>query len=162
MGKRNKGKRGGHYTGNRAGTTNTTTKEATVETTEQHRINPPENGGSTVIDGTVVPGPEKTGKAPLTVAPFTDSSLLIYLDRAGVNGATWKEVSSHFDRGHGQVSGLLSRLHKEGRIARLVETRDKSAVYVTPEMIDGRPTKAQGRGPKKATCPHCHTVFTVE
>lgn len=39
---------------------------------------------------------------------------------------------------HGTASGTLSILHRAGKVARLVETRDKAHVYVLPEHIDGR------------------------
>jgi hypothetical protein len=46
---------------------------------------------------------------------------------------------------HGQASSALSVLHKEGKIARLTERRDRCAVYVLPEYVDGRETAPHGR-----------------
>jgi hypothetical protein len=61
-------------------------------------------------------------------------------------GATWKDVAGRYDWHHGQASGALSTLHKEGRVARLAEERrTKCAVYVLPEHVGERPTAAHGR-----------------
>jgi hypothetical protein len=50
---------------------------------------------------------------------------------------------------HGQASGALSVLHKEGRIARLTERRNRCAVYVLPEYVQGRETSPHGgKGPR--------------
>lgn len=64
------------------------------------------------------------------------------------SGLTWKELAT--DRGwhHGQASGVLSTLHKVGRVARLTERRNRCAVYVLPEHVQGRSTAPHGR--KKA------------
>jgi hypothetical protein len=48
---------------------------------------------------------------------------------------TWKELGDTHDWHHGQVSGVLSVLHKAGFIARLSETRNRCAVYVSPEFV---------------------------
>lgn len=66
-------------------------------------------------------------------------------------GLTWKELSEITNWHHGQASGVLSVLHKEGLIARLQETRSRCLVYVAPEYVYGRPTTQQ----KKKTCKHC-------
>jgi hypothetical protein len=66
-------------------------------------------------------------------------------------GLTWKELSEITNMHHGQSSGALSVLHKAGLIARLKERRNKCAVYVAPEYIQGREISLQ----KIKTCKHC-------
>lgn len=61
-------------------------------------------------------------------------------------GMTWKELGVARGWHHGQASGTLSVLHKEGRIARLAEERrDRCAVYVHPDYVAGRPVARHGR-----------------
>lgn len=69
---------------------------------------------------------------------------LLLMSRAG-RGATWAEVSEYFGWHHGVSSGLLSNLHKAGLLARLTERRNRCAVYVLPEHVDGRETRRYGR-----------------
>jgi hypothetical protein len=72
--------------------------------------------------------------------------VLTWLAERGPVGATWKDVAGRYDWHHGQASGALSTLHKEGRVARLAEERrTKCAVYVLPEHVGDRPTAAHGR-----------------
>jgi len=59
-------------------------------------------------------------------------------------GMTWKEVALVKGWHHGQASGALSGLHKAGRIARLALRRNRCAIYVLPEFVDGRTTERQG------------------
>lgn len=66
-------------------------------------------------------------------------------------GLTWKELSEITNWHHGQASGALSVLHKAGLIARLVERRNKCAIYVAPEFVNGRKYSLQ----KIKTCKHC-------
>jgi hypothetical protein len=68
-------------------------------------------------------------------------------------GATWREIAEASGWHHGSVSGALSVLHKEGRISRLLEKRDRCRVYVLNEYVSGRETDSQGRKPKE--CPNC-------
>jgi hypothetical protein len=68
------------------------------------------------------------------------------LDMNAQLGLTWRDVADVFGWHHGQASGALSVLHKEGRIARLAEERrNRCAVYVLPEYVNGRPVAAHGR-----------------
>lgn len=69
------------------------------------------------------------------------------------HGATWKEIAEQSGYHHGTVSGALSVMHKDGRISRLLETRDRCRVYVLNEYVSGRATDSQGRKPKE--CPNC-------
>ena len=79
---------------------------------------------------------------------------LLYL--AGFDGLTWKDLSESTGWHHGTASGALSVLHKEGRVARLSETRSRSKVYVIPGYAGDRATEAHGR--KAHTCSNCgHT-----
>ena len=75
---------------------------------------------------------------------------------AGANGATWKELSDKTGLHHGTISGSLSVLHKDGKIARLTERRGRCRVYVHPHYINGRETDSQGRKPKP--CSNCGHV----
>ena len=75
------------------------------------------------------------------------------LYRAHKDGLTWKGLARIMDWHHGQASGVLSVLHKEGRIARLLERRDRCRIYVHLEHVGDRETDSQGRKPK--ACPNC-------
>lgn len=77
---------------------------------------------------------------------------LALLDSHGQHGLTWKELASLLNLHHGSASGVLSVLHKTGRIARLKESRSGSKVYVALSSINGRQTEGQG---KQKSCPHC-------
>lgn len=61
------------------------------------------------------------------------------------DGLTYRELGLAHGWHHGQSSGVLSTLHKEGLVARLTERRNRCAVYVLPEYVGGRETAAQGR-----------------
>jgi len=77
---------------------------------------------------------------------------------AGILGLTWKELASHFGWHHGQATSVLSVLHLENRINRLVEKRSRSAVYVLPEFVNERQTSPHGRKKRIHTCSNCgHT-----
>jgi hypothetical protein len=54
------------------------------------------------------------------------------------DGLTWRELSDETGWHHGQASGVLSVLHKAGKIERLEKKRDKCHVYVLPEYSDGQ------------------------
>ena len=71
----------------------------------------------------------------------------------GISGTTWKEIADLSVLHHGTVSGALSVLHKEGKISRLLEKRNRCRVYVLNEYVSGRETDSQGRKPKE--CPNC-------
>jgi len=61
------------------------------------------------------------------------------------SGLTWKELANLTGWHHGQASGVLSVLHKVGKIARLLENRNRCAVYVLPQCVNGRDVATQGR-----------------
>ena len=79
------------------------------------------------------------------------------LDRAYMTGLTWKELSTLTGWHHGKSSGVLSVLHKENRIARLKEKRDKCRVYVHLDHVGNRETDSHVS--RKHTCPECGHTF---
>lgn len=66
-------------------------------------------------------------------------------------GITWKELSEETGWHHGQASGVLSVLHKEGLIERLAERRNKCAIYIGLNSVNGRKTSIR----QAKTCKHC-------
>ena len=66
-------------------------------------------------------------------------------------GMTWKELADETGWHHGQASGVLSVLHKEGLIERLSERRGKCAIYIGLNSVNGRKTSVR----KIKTCKHC-------
>ncbi len=73
---------------------------------------------------------------------------------AEAEGLTWRELSNILNVHHGSASGLLSVLHKDGRIARLAERRDRCKVYVLPQFVAGRETEPHSSA-KVRSCPNC-------
>jgi hypothetical protein len=66
---------------------------------------------------------------------------LILAAQQHVRGITIVELrESKGSLHHGKMSSALTNLHKEGRLVRLVERRDRSHVYVLPEFVAGRET----------------------
>lgn len=63
------------------------------------------------------------------------------LHTAFARGLTWNELGDLEGWHHGQVSAVLTGLHKRGVIARLAERRGRSQVYVLPEYVEGRETR---------------------
>lgn len=90
---------------------------------------------------------DRSGKTALRQA-----QALNLLAQRKLFGMTWKELSEITGLHHGTASGVLSVLHKAGRIARLKETRKGCKVYVDVACIQGRVVERQGR---KKNCPHC-------
>lgn len=78
---------------------------------------------------------------------------LAHLARAGERGCTWQELAAATGWHHGTASGVLSVLHKEGRIARLAESRNRCRVYVLDTYAEGREVEEHGR--KRHACPNC-------
>lgn len=67
-------------------------------------------------------------------------------------GLTWKELDETTGwNHHGVTTGVLSVLHKAGKIARLKEQRNGCSVYVLPEWVKDRPTAAHGRNVQNCT-----------
>ena len=94
---------------------------------------------------------DRSGKTALRQA-----QALNLLGQRQVTGITWKEFSEITGFHHGTASGVLSVLHKAGRIARLKETRKGCKVYVDLRCINGRVIEIQGR---KKSCPHCGGIL---
>ena len=94
---------------------------------------------------------DRSGKTALRQA-----QALNLLGQRQVTGITWKEFSEITGLHHGTASGVLSVLHKAGRIARLKETRKGCKVYVDLRCINGRVIEIQGR---KKSCPHCGGIL---
>ena len=82
------------------------------------------------------------------------------IDNAGHAGLTIAELRSMVPaHHHGTLSGVLSILHQEMKIARLGEKREGCKVYVEPDFLDGRSAEAQGRGgPSKPEIEHAMSV----
>lgn len=76
-------------------------------------------------------------------ASVRQGRILGLLSNAGTVGMTWREIASVTGDHHGQVSGALSSLHKQDRVAVLRDARrEKSGVYVLPTYVQGRATRA--------------------
>jgi DNA-binding MarR family transcriptional regulator len=71
--------------------------------------------------------------------------VLGYLMVFGSHGLTVQEVREESGWHHGQASSTLSVLHKEGRIARLKERRNRCHVYVLPQYVNDREVQPHGR-----------------
>lgn len=56
-------------------------------------------------------------------------AVLRILRQVGLVGATWRELGRELNLHHGQISGILSILHKEGRVFMLRHKRDGSHPY---------------------------------
>jgi hypothetical protein len=72
-----------------------------------------------------------------------------HLNRAGMQGLTWKELAELTGWHHGQATAVLSVLHKEGVIARLTGRRNACEPYCLPKYIQGRDTAPHGRSKPK-------------
>ena len=90
---------------------------------------------------------DKSGKTAMRQAQAID-----LLNENYERGLTWKEFSLITGLHHGTASGVLSVLHKAGRIARLKESRNGCKVYVALNWVDNRVVEKQGRN---KCCPHC-------
>jgi hypothetical protein len=81
-----------------------------------------------------------------------DETIRILKSRGPV-GATWRELSLITGWHHGTASGVLSVLHKAGRISRLTMSRESCKVYVDATYAVSRETETHGR--RARPCPHC-------
>ena len=90
---------------------------------------------------------DRSGKTALRQA-----QALNLLSQRKMRGLTWKELSEITGLHHGTASGVLSVLHKAGRIARLKESRNGCKVYVGLNWVQNRTVEKQGRN---KCCPHC-------
>jgi hypothetical protein len=90
---------------------------------------------------------DRSGKTALRQA-----QALELLRQMHESGLTWKEFSQITGLHHGTASGVLSVLHKAGRIARLKESRNGCKIYVALNWVENRVVEKQGRN---KCCPHC-------
>jgi hypothetical protein len=90
---------------------------------------------------------DRSGKTAMRQA-----QALELLNQMNQSGLTWKEFSQITGLHHGTASGVLSVLHKAGRIARLKESREGCKVYVGLNWVENRVIEKQGRA---KCCPHC-------
>lgn len=91
--------------------------------------------------------PAATGDAAAAVGDtghvvrgMRQAEALAALKGAGSQGMTWTELGARFGWHHGTASGLLSTLHRGGKIARLSDKRGGRSVYVLPAFVMGRAT----------------------
>jgi DNA-binding MarR family transcriptional regulator len=75
------------------------------------------------------------------VTSINQKQTLILLRQANSHGLIWSDLTEAFGWHHGTASGALSVLHKAGLIARLTEKRNKCAIYVALEHVNGRETQ---------------------
>lgn len=107
---------------------------------------PSEDGPTSGFAAGVVTSEERAREADADgTTSRRQARVLQYLGDWRSSGATWGQVADDLDMHHGQASGVLSVLHKAGKIARLTERRGRSFVYVLPEYVNGRDTQPQGR-----------------
>jgi hypothetical protein len=79
--------------------------------------------------------------------PVVQKEVLRLVDAAGHEGRTIAEIRDLIPaKHHGTLSGVLSVLHRDLRLARLSEKRNGCKVYVHPDFLAGRDAEAQGRG----------------
>lgn len=67
------------------------------------------------------------------------NAILGVLRQSGTQGMTWKEVAERLDLHHGQASGALSNLHKNGQVVMLKAMRSRCHPYVLAGLRDHLP-----------------------
>lgn len=68
--------------------------------------------------------------------------VLLYIGSRGQVGATIADLRAQFDYlHHGSLSSALTNLHRDGRLARLVDKRDRCHIYVLPVDVGDRPVE---------------------
>ena len=85
------------------------------------------------------------------VTNLRQKQTIVHLNHNESRGLTWRDLSEITNWHHGTASGVLSVLHKAGIIIRLKETRNRCAIYVTPEWRQGREIVIR----KTKNCKHC-------
>jgi hypothetical protein len=94
-------------------------------------------------------------QSPKALSHWRQQRVLAFLESSGQAGATAKETVQHLivsgepNAHHGNASGALSAMHKDGRISRLARKRNRYHVYVLNEHVAGRETQAHGSASKK-------------
>ena len=95
-----------------------------------------------------------------------EREVIAELSKAKGLGLTYRELGSRTGMHHGQATGALSALHKQGIIRRLAGgKRINCSVYVLPDYVNGRALASYGknrvnRDPKRA--PFVFTVSEAE
>lgn len=83
------------------------------------------------------PNTDKKGKKTMIIQGRSET-ILDMLAVSGTVGVTWKEVADHLNVHHGSASSVLSNLHRDGQVVRLVDKREGSSIYVLPKFVNGR------------------------
>lgn len=78
--------------------------------------------------------------------PALQGRILNLIDGATYRGLNVAELRERLPQHHGHISGALSLLHRDMKIARLTEKREGCKVYVHPDFLDGRKAEPQGYG----------------
>lgn len=99
-------------------------------------------GGTSGWSGSDTSKERATSNDESGITSTNQKQTLILLQTATHKGLTWNELADALGWHHGTASGALSVLHKAGLIARLKERRNKCAVYVAKEHVNGRETQA--------------------
>lgn len=81
------------------------------------------------------------------------NKVLTLVAKSKWTGMTAKEVREQIGHHHGAVSGAMTILHSQDRLARLAEKTDNYRVYVLPEFVDGRETEEYV--PRTKFCENC-------
>ncbi len=79
------------------------------------------------------------------ISAYRQTQVLGALQDAGTTGLTWSELGERMGWHHGQATGALSVLHKDGAIAALTRRRKRSTIYVLNENVADRPTREPGQ-----------------
>ena len=78
-------------------------------------------------------------------------AVLDLLEQAGFNGLTWKELGKKKRWHHGQASGVLSKLHKDGLAVRHATLVNGSSIYTLPQYADLTDAVPYGRKTSRLT-----------
>ena len=78
---------------------------------------------------------------------------LKFLKMRGIEGCTWKELSTATEWHHGTASGVLSVLHQSGATVRTVLTRNRCKIYVHQNYKDQVMHEVYKK--REKFCPHC-------
>jgi hypothetical protein len=92
------------------------------------------------------PAPKQGGSPPDALTPLNkvDFDVLEQVRRAGIHGVTYKQVTVERGiGGHNENAGrnarrALGHLTAHGRVVKLADKRDRSAIFVTPEFVGER------------------------
>ena len=104
----------------------------------------PESGGeaTTGHSGTDTSRAQATDRKRATMV---QSVVLGAVTRHGTFGLTIADLRRMYPQHHhGSLSSALTNLHRDGRLARLVEKRDRCHIYVVPDDVNGRATQPAG------------------